>query len=78
MPGAEPAARAGPSTSPPNPKGVYALVGATVHPVSGPDIADGTLVVADGKIAAIGGADTPIPAGRQTIDARRASTSGPA
>ncbi len=50
------------------PKGVYALVGATLHPVSGPDIAGGTLVIADGKIAAIGGADTPVPADAQTID----------
>ena len=28
-----------------NPKGVYALVGATLHPVTGPDIAEGTLVI---------------------------------
>jgi imidazolonepropionase-like amidohydrolase len=53
-----------------NPKGIYALVGATLHPVSGPDIAGGTLVVAGGKIAAIGGGDTPIPADAQTIDVR--------
>ena len=53
-----------------NPKGVYALVGATLHPVSGPDVKDGTIVVADGKIAAIGGADTSIPAGAQSVDAK--------
>ena len=31
-----------------------ALTGATVHPVSGPDIANGTVVITDGKIAAVG------------------------
>ncbi len=36
-------------------KGVYALIGATLHPVSGAEIKDGVLVVAQGKIAAIGG-----------------------
>jgi imidazolonepropionase-like amidohydrolase len=51
-----------------NPKGLYALTGATLHPVSGPDIKDGVLVVAHGKISEIGGPDTPIPAGAQTVD----------
>ncbi|MGI9172634.1 MAG: amidohydrolase family protein, partial [Chthoniobacterales bacterium] len=44
-----------------------ALKGATIHPVSGPEIANGTLIFADGKIAALG-ADTPIPEGTETID----------
>src|SRR5271157_3645553 len=35
-------------------KGVFALVGATLHPVAGPTIPGGTLVVASGKIAAVG------------------------
>ncbi|MDR3634203.1 MAG: amidohydrolase family protein [Isosphaeraceae bacterium] len=51
-----------------NPKGVYALVGATLHPVGGDDIPDGTLVVSEGKIVAIGGAGTRIPGSAQTID----------
>ena len=50
------------------PKGVFALVGATLHPVSGPTIPAGTLIVAEGKIAAIGPAGTPIPPEAQTID----------
>lgn len=44
-----------------------ALVGGTVHPVSGPDIAKGTVVMADGKIAAVG-ANVPVPAGAKVID----------
>jgi imidazolonepropionase-like amidohydrolase len=44
-----------------------ALVGGTVHPVSGPDIANGTVVIADGKIAAVG-ANVPVPAGAKVID----------
>ncbi len=50
------------------PKDVFALVGATLHPVSGPAVKGGTLVVAAGKIAAIGPAGTPIPPAAQTID----------
>ncbi len=50
------------------PKGVCALVGATLHPVSGPPIPNGTLVVADGKIAAVGPAGTRVPPEAQTIE----------
>ena len=50
------------------PKGVFALVGANLHPVSGPDDPGGTLIVAEGKIAAIGPAGTSIPPEAQTID----------
>jgi imidazolonepropionase-like amidohydrolase len=50
------------------PKGVFALVGATLHPVSGPLVKGGTLVVSGGKIAAVGPAGTPIPPEAQTID----------
>lgn len=53
-----------------NPKGVYAIVDATLHPVSGPDVAHGTIVVAAGKIAAIGGSDTPIPQGATVVQAK--------
>ncbi len=50
------------------PKGVFAHVGATLHPVSGPPIPDGTLIVADGKIAAVGPAGTRVPPEAQTIE----------
>ena len=44
-----------------------ALVGATIHPVSGPEIAAGTLVIENGKIAALGAGIAP-PAGAQVVD----------
>lgn len=40
--------------------GVYALVGGTLHPVSGPPIERGTLLIEDGRIAALG-ADLRVP-----------------
>jgi len=46
-----------------------AIRNARLYPVTAPVIASGTLVVTDGKIAAIG-ADVPIPAGARIIDAR--------
>ena len=36
------------------PKGVFALVGATIHQVAGPEIPAGTVIVAGGKIEAVG------------------------
>ena len=44
-----------------------ALKGATIHPISGPDIASGTIVFDKGKITAIG-PDVPVPAGAEVID----------
>jgi imidazolonepropionase-like amidohydrolase len=44
-----------------------ALVGGTVHPVSGPDIPKGTVLITDGKIAAVG-ANVPVPAGAKVVD----------
>jgi imidazolonepropionase-like amidohydrolase len=52
--------------APPQAKPI-ALKGATIHPVSGPDIPSGTIVFDKGKITAIG-ADAPIPAGADIID----------
>jgi imidazolonepropionase-like amidohydrolase len=46
---------------------VYAITNATVVPVTGPAIANGTVVVRDGKIAAVG-ANVAVPAGAQVID----------
>jgi imidazolonepropionase-like amidohydrolase len=43
-----------------------ALVGGTVHPVSGPAIAQATVVIQDGKILAVGAGVTP-PAGARVV-----------
>lgn len=53
--------------SPPQAKPI-ALKGATIHPVSGPDIPSGTIVFDKGKITAIG-ADAAVPTGAEVIDA---------
>jgi imidazolonepropionase-like amidohydrolase len=53
--------------APPQTKPV-AIKGATIHPVSGPDIPAGTIVFENGKITAIG-ADAAVPAGAEVIDA---------
>ncbi|MGL4550340.1 MAG: amidohydrolase family protein [Gemmataceae bacterium] len=47
-----------------------AFRGATLHTAAGPAIAGGVLVVANGKILAVGGPDTAVPDGAQVIDAR--------
>jgi imidazolonepropionase-like amidohydrolase len=48
---------------------VVALVGATVHPVSGPAIPNGVVVVRGGRIAAVGtAAQVEIPAGATRVD----------
>jgi imidazolonepropionase-like amidohydrolase len=44
-----------------------ALVGGTIHPVSGPDIPKGTVVMTDGKIASVG-VNVPVPAGARVVD----------
>ena len=49
--------------------GVYAITGGTVHPVSGPDIANGVVIVRDGLIEAVGAA-VPIPPDATTIDVK--------
>lgn len=48
--------------------GVYAIVGGTIHPVSGPPIERGTLVIRAGRIEAVGAGITP-PAEAQVIAA---------
>jgi imidazolonepropionase-like amidohydrolase len=70
MPVASVEARARNVGIPTNPKGAYAIIGATLHPITGPAIENGTLVVAAGKIAALGGPETPVPADAQSIDAQ--------
>src|SRR6266513_745793 len=45
-----------------------AITGGKVYPVSGPVIENGTVVITNGSISAVG-ANVPIPAGAQRIDA---------
>ena len=60
--------RSTPSGPAPNDaNGRYAIVNADIHPVSGPSIPHGTLVVEDGRITAIGADVTP-PAGATVVD----------
>ena len=49
---------------------VTALKGATIYTLAGAPIENGTLVIRDGKIAAVGGPETPLPAGAEDIDAK--------
>jgi imidazolonepropionase-like amidohydrolase len=71
-----------PAVNPPAPKfsyrfapgaseaGAVAIVGATVHTLEGPAIAEGVVVFERGRISAVGGADTPIPPSAERIEAR--------
>ena len=45
-----------------------AISGGKVYPVSGPAIENGTVIITNGKITAVG-ANVPVPAGAQRIDA---------
>ncbi len=51
--------------------GVYAITGATVHPVAGPDVPNGSVVIRDGLIEAAG-ANVTIPSDATVIDAKGA------
>lgn len=44
-----------------------AIVGGTIYPVSGPKIENGVVVIRDGRITAVGGMNTVVPPGIQTI-----------
>ncbi len=59
-----------PSTYRGLPRENLALVGATVLTGTGQKIDGGVVIVTDGRIAAVGGADTPVPAGHKVVDAR--------
>jgi len=50
-------------------RGVFAIRNARIVTVSGDDIENGTVVIRDGKIAAVG-ANVSVPSGAQEIDAR--------
>jgi imidazolonepropionase-like amidohydrolase len=47
----------------------YAITGAKIHTLTGPPIPSGTVVIRDGKVAAVG-ANVPVPSGAQVINAR--------
>src|SRR3954471_15423263 len=49
--------------------GVYAITGGTVHPVSGPEIANGVVIFRDGLIESVG-ANTAIPLDATIIDVK--------
>lgn len=53
------------------PPGVYALTGGTVHPGSGPDIANGTVVIRNGLVEAVG-ANVTVPPEATVIDVKGA------
>lgn len=58
-----------PSTYRPYPGVPTAITGAVIYDGEGGRIEGGTIVLVDGRIQAIGGADTPIPEGAARIDA---------
>ena len=66
----EPPKPAAPATPPKEavPPKVLAFRAAVVHPVSGPPIPNGLVLVSDGKITAVG-ADVPVPPGAELLDA---------
>src|SRR5437762_1937256 len=49
--------------------GVYAITGGTVHPVSGPPIPNGVVIIRGGLIEAVG-AGLAVPADAAVIDAK--------
>ena len=51
-----------------NDAGLYAITNATVFPGSTPAIQNGTIVIQDGKIAAVGGPGTTIPENATIVD----------
>lgn len=51
------------------PRGTFAIRNARIVTLAGPDIENGTVLIRDGKIDAVG-ASVTVPAGAQTIDAR--------
>jgi imidazolonepropionase-like amidohydrolase len=50
------------------PAQTYAITGGRVFPVSGPPIDNGTVIIQDGRITAVG-ANVPVPQGAERIDA---------
>jgi imidazolonepropionase-like amidohydrolase len=63
----KPAARASYRMATGTPAAPMAIVGATVHTLEGPAIADGVVVFANGRITAVGGPGTPVPRGATVV-----------
>jgi imidazolonepropionase-like amidohydrolase len=61
-------AHASPNVPPPPQREPLLLRNATLHPVSGPAIAGGSLLIEGGRIRAIGGSELAAPAGARTVD----------
>jgi len=59
-----------PSTYRGLPRENMAIVGGTVFTGAGQKIENGVVIVTDGRVAAVGDASTPIPAGHRSVDAR--------
>ena len=59
-----------PSTYRGLPRENMAIVGGTVFTGAGQRIENGVVIVTDGKVAAVGNASTPVPAGYRIVDAR--------
>jgi len=59
-----------PSTYAPLPRENMAIVGATVFTGTHQRIENSVVIVTDGRVAAVGGADTPVPGGHRVVDAR--------
>ena len=58
-----------PSTYRGLPREDFAIVGGTVFTGAGQRIDNGVVIVTDGRVAAVGGPSTPIPAGHRRVDA---------
>lgn len=59
-----------PSTYRGLPRENLAIVGGTVMDGTGGRIDNGVVILTDGKVTAVGGASTPVPAGHRVVDAR--------
>ena len=55
--------------APPVGRRAYAIVGGTVHPIHGPDIVGGTVVIADGRIVSVG-KNVSMPNGTFVVNAK--------
>jgi imidazolonepropionase-like amidohydrolase len=67
-PQVQPLAEAKPAPDVPLSGSLLAITNAVLHPITGPEIGKGTLLVAGGRIVALG-AEIAIPAGARTLDA---------
>lgn len=59
----------GAATEPSSTAEVVAIVGGRIVPIDAPPIESGTILLADGKIQAVGGSDLAVPDGARVVDA---------